>query len=313
MIKDDPPAALAKLDVGTTAQWRAAGLSERQIRSLAQAGLLVRRRRGVYATSDLLTAVEENPGRAHALEVASVTTTTHRRAVASHRSAALMHGLDLLDDRAGQPLVTLTLPPGTRGGRLRGENIVFYTGKLPPEHVTHRYGVRVTTMARTVVDLARLSSFRAAVTVADSALHTAGTSKPELRRVAGACARWPGIAQARRVIAFADKRAESPLESCARVLFDECGLEPPELQVTFRGDGFVFRGDFYFRTYKTIVEADGLGKYAGKEDVLAQLRRDRLLRDAGYKIVHFTWRELFETPDLVIARIRKAFASGTPY
>jgi very-short-patch-repair endonuclease len=47
--------------------------------------------------------------------------------------------------------------------------------------------------------------------------------------------------------------------------------------------------------------------------MLAQFRRDRLLRDVGYKVVHFTWRELFESPELVIARIRKALAAPSPY
>jgi len=41
-------------------------------------------------------------------------------------------------------------------------------------------------------------------------------------------------------------------------------------------------------------------------DPIAQFERDRLLRDAGYKVVHFTWRELFDTPEIVIARIRQA-------
>jgi very-short-patch-repair endonuclease len=47
--------------------------------------------------------------------------------------------------------------------------------------------------------------------------------------------------------------------------------------------------------------------------MLAQFRRDRLLRDAGYKVVHFTWRELFDTPAAVVARIRKALADPAPY
>ena len=62
-----------------------------------------------------------------------------------------------------------------------------------------------------------------------------------------------------------------------------------------------------------IVEADGLAKYTAGQDLIAQFQRDRLLRDAGYKVVHFTWRELFKTPELVIARIRQAFDSPGAY
>jgi len=85
------------------------------------------------------------------------------------------------------------------------------------------------------------------------------------------------------------------------------------LQVTIRGSGFVYRGDFYWHKYRTIVEADGMAKYEDPARAREQIRRDRLLRDAGYKLVHFTWRELFDTPELVITRIRSAFASPSPF
>ena len=115
------------------------------------------------------------------------------------------------------------------------------------------------------------------------------------------------------MVAFSDGRAESALESCARVTFDRFGLEPPQTQVTIRGPGFVFRADFCWAASKTIAEADGLAKYVDRDDLLAQFRRDRLLRDAGYKVVHFTWRELLETPEVVVARIRAAMCGETSY
>jgi hypothetical protein len=184
---------------------------------------------------------------------------------------------------------------------------------MPPDHVTRLFGVRVTTVPRTVVDLARASSFMAAVVAADSALHAGMAAKAELEAMCDACSQWPGVRQARWVVKFGDALAESALESCARVVFHEYGLEPPELQVTIRGDGFVFRVDFRWARHRTIAEADGLAKYVSKDDILTQFRRDRLLRDAGYKVVHFTWRELLETPAAVVARIQAAFSSPTPF
>jgi very-short-patch-repair endonuclease len=59
-----------------------------------------------------------------------------------------------------------------------------------------------------------------------------------------------------------------------------------------------------------IAEADGLVKYNDRGDLLAERERDHLLREAGYTVVHFTWRELFQTPEVVIARIRKALAAA---
>jgi predicted transcriptional regulator of viral defense system len=306
-----PPNAVSETRVGTVAYWRNSGISPGQLRALIRAGQLVQVRRGVYATEKAIASTKDNPARAHGLRAAAVRAATGGDAVASHQSAALIHGLDLLK-RPPEGTLTLTRTPTRRARTRETAGVIFRAAELPREHVTRANGTAVTTVARTVIDLARTLSYLEAVVVADSALR-AGTSKEELMGVVDACQRWPGMDQARRVIAFANGLAESVLESCARVAFDSSGLDAPQLQVTVRGPGFIFRADFLWAEHQTIVEADGLTKYSSKEDLLAQLRRDRLLRDAGYKVVHFTWRELFETPEVVIARIRRAFAAPTPY
>jgi hypothetical protein len=294
------------------ANWRSAGMSAKQMRSLLRSGDLVRMRYGVYATRAAVAAAMDDPRRRHALEVLAVTTSVGRDSVASHHSAARIHGLDLLRP-APADIVTLTRPRSRPSGRPRSDGIVFRVAALPREHVTPCWGVWVTSVPRTAVDLARTLSFTDAVVVADSALRLGKTTKSELSRVVNACDRWPGVDQARRTVAFADGRAESVLESCARVTFDTFGLEAPDLQVTFRGEGFVFRGDFYWARYRTIAEADGMAKYEDPQRARDQLRRDGLLRDAGYRVVHFTWREIFEAPTVVVARIRKSFTSATPF
>jgi very-short-patch-repair endonuclease len=298
--------------VGSSAQWRDAGLSPSRLRSLIRRGYLVEVRRGAFATRPAVAAAEGDPRRAHALQVAAVRVCLGRDTVGSYQSAALIHGFDLLT-RPAPELVTLTCRPPVRRRSRTTAGVLFRSAELPASHVTRACGTTVTTPARTVIDLARILPFMDAVVVADSALHTGKTTKEELANMCKDCARWPGIGQARRVVAFSNGLAESVLESCARVTFDAFRLESPEIQVTVRGDGFVFRADFCWEPHKTIAETDGLAKYATSEDMLAQFRRDRLLRDAGYKVVHFTWRELFDTPELVISRVRKALASSTAY
>ena len=298
--------------MATSAQWRSAGLSPAKMRALVRHGYLVQVRRGTFATRPAIAATENDLRRAHALQVAAVRASVGRDAVGSHHSAALIHGFELLKWPSPQ-LVTLTCrPPMRRSSRVRA-GLLFRGAELPDGHVTKACGTKVTTPARTLIDLARTLPFMESVVVADSALRTGKTTKEELANVCDECARWPGIGQARRVVAFSNGLSESVLESCARVTFDTFGLESPEIQVTIRGQGFVFRADFCWARHKTIAEADGLAKYSVAADMIAQFRRDRLLRDAGYKVVHFTWRELFDTPELVISRVRKAQAAPAPY
>ncbi len=302
---------MSKSRVWATAEWRASGLTVGQMRTLVRSGDLVRVRTGVYATRTAITSAKDDQRRGHILQVAAVVAAVGRETVVSHQSAAVIHRIDLLNHQ--QELVTLTRPPARRGSRPKSDGILFHAAGLPPEHVAKLFGMRVTTAARTVVDLARASPFMAAVVAADAALRADKTTKAELTHVCDACGQWPGVTRAREVVRFSDGGAESVLESCARVVFRQLGLEPPELQVTIHGDAFAFRVDFCWPRHRTIAEADGLAKYADRKDILEQFRRDRLLREAGYKVVHFTWRELFETPAAVVARVRAAFSSPTPF
>jgi very-short-patch-repair endonuclease len=93
------------------------------------------------------------------------------------------------------------------------------------------------------------------------------------------------------------------------VVFHERGLPPPELQVTIFGqDGSkVARVDFFWREYGVVAEADGLLKYQSGADAIAELERDRLLREQGLEVIHFTWQELFSEPEHVMRRTLAAF------
>jgi Protein of unknown function (DUF559) len=174
-----------------------------------------------------------------------------------------------------------------------------------------RNGLPVTSLARTVVDLARASPFRVGVVAADSALRTRQVSKAELDLCITHCAGWPGIQGARRVAAFADARSESVLESISRVTFHDHGLPPPDLQAWVGAeDEMIGRADFLWRAYRTIGEADGAIKYADPSRAIAQLERDARLRTAGFEVVHFTWQQITRTPDQVVAAIRATFRRG---
>lgn len=299
--------ALSKIDVGTAATWRAAGVSGTQLAQLVRAGELAQIRYGTYARASLVTEAATDPALAHALQVAGVTARTPA-AVASHHSAAQMRGLGLLE-KPPDGTVTLTIAPSARIGSYRRASVIRHAAELPDEHVTKLYGMPATTAARTVIDIARTSPFMEGVVVADSALYERHASRAELRRVLARCARWPGISRARQVVDFANGRAESVLESCARVVFRDQGLPPPELQVhiTGRDRTMIARVDFLWRKYGVVAEADGLLKYDSGERAIAERKRDRLLQEAGFDVIHFTWQELFSDPTRVASRIREAF------
>lgn len=253
-----------------------------------------------------------DPRRSHLLYVRAAMGTIgrSRSPVASFQSAAVMHNFDLLK-HPGET-VTLTMAPGQRNGARAG-GVIVYSAALPREQRFVMDRIPVTSPARTVADLARTLPFAEAVVVADSALHRDVASQSEVRAVLEGCAAWPGSGQARRVIGFADGGAESVLESCGRVLLAGHFAETPVVQHSIEARGLRYHVDLYYPGYKTIVEFDGMVKYNEKKDIRNQFERDRVLRDAGYKIVHITWDEIFRTPDVVIERVRRAFAAPSPF
>jgi very-short-patch-repair endonuclease len=287
----------------------ARGIPPSRLRRLVRNGELIQLRQGVYAKASALAQSADDPGRTHALYVLAALLPTKAATVASHESAALLHGIDLLHRRRDDNSVTLTRALSGPGSRTGGAGVTVHVARLPREHTTRCYGAHATTAPRTVVDLARSRPFMNGVVAADSALHAMKTTRAELDAMLAFCKSWPGVETARRAVEFSDSRAESALESCARVIFLEQGLPAPDLQAELFAER-PWRVDFYWPRYSTIAEADGLAKYEDTARAIGQLERDKALRAAGFKVVHFTWNQLFADTGRVIGWIRQAFSSS---
>ena len=225
--------------------------------------------------------------------------------VVSHRWAAALHGYPLLGDLPALPDLTRPRLPGEAADTAPGLHIAA----LPAEHRTTLRGVPITTPARTVVDCARTLDVEAAVVLADGALRGGSTRAPD---VLAACAGWPGIEQARTVMAFADARADSALESRSRWRLHRAGLPPPDLQLTIcdergRDTGEV---DFVWLEQRTILETDGQKKY-GTEGVLwrEKLREDAL-RALGFEVARGYWSDSGEE---LARKVRDAFGLAAQY
>lgn len=297
----------------TAAELSAAKCPRSRRRALIRAGELVPIRRGVYAVPGPAGPSRRTVRDLRLVRIAAVLTAAGPESVVSHEDAALVLGIDLLDRVRGNSLtapVSLTRPPGAPGSKSAKPGVRLLRAALPAGHVTVRRGIRVTTGARTVADLARMSAFASGVVAADSALRQGLMSKAELRAVIADCARWPGIARVRAVADFGDGRSESAFESLARVAFKDGGLPAPDLQVWVGGDTVAGRVDFLWREFRTVAEADGAAKYANPMLARAQLDRDARLRAAGFEVVHFGWRQLTLTPSQVVREIQAAFRRG---
>ena len=270
-------------------------------------------RPGSYITAT--TASTLGPVQRHLVLIDATMPVVGSDLVLSHTSAACLLGIDLW--RPSLSAVQVTRPGANTGHRRR--SLHSFRAPIEADEIITVRGLRVTSPARTIVDLARMTSFEAGVVAADAALHAGLTTFAELRNAVDRAPRRPGIGKARQVIAFADPRSESVGESRSRVLISRQGLPPPQTQCPVRDHrGEVFaRGDFGWTEQRTIGEFDGAQKYgrllrdgfsAGDRIYQEKLREDRI-RDAGIQVVRWTWDDL-QHPAEVAARIVRAFDRG---
>ena len=283
----------------TYAEAIAAGYTRGLIRHLVRTGRWLVLRRGVFC--DAALAEGADPIR---LASGAALLVMAPGAVISHETAAFLHELPTV---AAPSWVWLTRPRTSRHGRHSHPGIIERSATLPAAHVTRLHGLPVTTVARTVVDLARHRSFVDAVVLTDGVLHAGATTHAELIAVRVACEAWPGIGRAARALTFADGAAESPLESRSRIAFAQGGLPPPTLQAVIRLlDGSLARADFLWDEWRVIGEADGRLKYETPDDLWREKLREDRLRELGYEVVRWTWDEIVNRPEVVMARILRA-------
>ena len=288
----------------TLADAKAAGASVYDVRRAIAAEGWRRLHPGVFVDDRWYRAL--SPEDTHLVDLRARLLVLDEGWCAARRSAAVLHGLPLLGNSPQVPQLVRDRPTTQTRGSSRHER--FNT--LPECERTEVGGIRATTVARTVVDLARVESFTSGVVVADAALR-AGTPIEELLAVSERCAAWPRAPRVRPVLAHADGRAESPLESLSRAGFVRQGIPRPELQteVWHRG-AHVARADFLWRHALVVGEADGRSKYESVEDFYAEKRREERLRDLGFEVVRWDWASALHPERGLLDVLARAFARG---
>lgn len=220
-------------------------------------------------------------------------------------SAAVVHGLWV----ANSLLHDIHVVSAGEYGRA-GNRVIRHRNQLVPEDITVSQGVRVTSLAYTLMDCLCRTRFSQALSIVDSALHWQLIELPELARfLDGRGQGRRGICQARETAACADARSESALESFARAKIIELGFQVPELQVELIDPlepANPKYGDFGWcldSPRPIIGEADGLEKYAkgatSVKDAVRSMSRERR-REAHINltnatVIRFSYEDVLDT------------------
>ena len=270
---------------------RAAGITDKQLRSRDVARLS-------RDTNLPAALVHELPVR-----IEAVLLSAPAGAVVSHATAAALWGLSI-PLQPDEPRVHLTVTTGS-AVRARRDRCI-HRSPLTPDDVTRRLDLALTTPERTWCDLAAVLTPPALLAVTDQLLAfwctreglSAQLSRHPSRR---------GSARGRSVLAVADGRAESPMESVLRWMLHEAGLPAPVLQFVVRSAAgeFLGRADLAWPDRRLIVEFDG-DVHRERRTFVKDLRRQNGLVAEGWTVLRFTSADLFGRPQEVLAQIRRA-------
>jgi len=286
--------ARRRLGIFTTADLAAQGVTEKEVRTAVRSGAWVRLRRSVFVRADDLAEIQRTGRRPGLDALAAAASLGRPSAVLSGAKAAWVWGLPR--PREMPEIVRLTDPDRWRSGR----GWVMTRAALPEDEVTVRGAYRVTTAARTVVDLARDWSEIHAVAAFDAALLRGLTTREELRRVLDRQVNVPGVPRSVRALDAADGRSESWLETRGRLTFGALGLPPFVPQVELWVDGRLLKvADGWYPDVALAVEFDGRVKYrrprygrTPEEELWEEKRVEDLLRSLGVRFVRVTNKDL---------------------
>lgn len=147
-------------------------------------------------------------------------------------------------------------------------------------------GRPATTPAWTAVEVARGLRRPRALATLDAALRSGTCERAELWRAATAQAGRRGIVAVRDLIPLADGRAESPMESEARLAMIDGGLPIPQLQYEILdGNRQLRRVDFAWPEQRVAVEYDGVDWHSGAEAMRRDRARQAALQDVGWVVI----------------------------
>ena len=291
--------AMVEAQHGVVARWQTAacGLTWRDVDRLVRGGVLevmtrrVLRARGAPRTpeQDLMAEVlDAGPGGA-----------------SSRRSAAWLWGVSgfpiALDDVVRDRSLTSRSTSGSHWPVL-----------LPSHHLTVVRGIPVTTLARTIFDLAAMPKYAWRIGgIIDSidgkspsllvALHTL---LPEMAKRGRT-----GTVAMREALSTRppDRVRLTGLERRFEHILRSAGYAVPRRQVDLGGHSWIGRVDYYDDPIKVIYEIDSMAHHTSLTDRLNDARRDAAAIEAGFvEVVRIPEEDVWYDPAQVLSAVRRA-------
>lgn len=260
-------------------------MTRQQLDVQVRKGGLVRVWYGVYAaaTPDLM-------GRLAALDLFM-----GRHAIVCMGTAATLYGFDFENTTAIH-----ILDPGVRMRPTIGL-MVHQRLDAPLLRISGRLA---TAPAWTAVEIARQLPRPRALAALDGALHSLHCTPADLDKAVREQRGRRGIVAVREILRYADGRAESAMESEARLVMIDHGLPRPELQYEIRGqNGELWRVDFAWPDAKVAAEYEGLDWHSGPVKMIEDKKRFAGIQEQSWTVIPIVAQDVRRYPRRLADRI----------
>ena len=218
------------------------------------------------------------------------------RAAASGLAAAWWHSAT----NYAPQFVEVTVPRASNGRRRRGTRL--RRRDLSPADIVERKGLRVTALPLTVVEAA--ARHGGGAKLMDSALQR-HVELPQLWRAHLSNKGRHGSPAARRLLQAASDGARSEAERLLVKLLREAGIKGWRTNYPIGG----YKVDVAFPKQRVAIEVDGWAFHSDPEAFGIDRKRQNAIALLGWQVLRFTWLDLTEYPQRVIAEIRRAIRS----
>ncbi|MEW5810782.1 MAG: type IV toxin-antitoxin system AbiEi family antitoxin domain-containing protein [Actinomycetota bacterium] len=264
-----------------------------QLDHLVKSGELARVRHGMYGR-----AVPDRAGRLAALD-------RHlgQPAVVCLGTAAALFGFDT------EGTTTMhVLDPGIRLRPTLGLMVHQRLG-APLKRVEGRLA---TAPAWTAVETARMLPRPRALATLDAALHSGWCTPATIEQAIAEQKGRRGIVAVRALAPLADARAESPMESEARLVMIDGGLPKPELQYEIDGPTQSWRVDFAWPEHGVVAEYESVEWHAGRLEMLRDRVRFAAIQQLGLTVIPIVAADVRVHPERLVERIAIHLDRNTP-
>ena len=221
-------------------------------------------------------------------------------AVLSHRAAAALWELR----NPGEGAVDVTLPRKSRSCR----NTRRHFAVVPPDERTVEKGIPVTSVPRTILDLAATEPLD---TVENLLREMEFLELRDRLSLPDLIERYPGKRGIRKVQAALERLEEDPvgrkrsrLEERFTPFLRRHHLPLPRFNEPIVLGTKRYQVDCHWPSTRQIVELDGWQGHRTKTAFREDRARDRALRVAGYSVTRLTWNQLDDEPEAIAADLR---------